>query len=1078
MSSFCPARVKIAALFFALLTVLAVALPAPAFASCIPSEDELAAYAEDGTLAARQAYQKALGNDSFDEELIEHAQAAEGLSNARNAVSSEWRGGMPTTGTARVLAIRVAFPAEGDQPAMGFEDDDTLEALQALINGAGGQAPYESLNAFYQRSSYQALSFAGEAYDYTAQHARSYYTDRVDELFREAVTALVEEQGVDLARFDGNGDKLIDGVYIHFAGGTTGWGSTWWSNHRHNANKESIEGTDMIVDSEVLLHEPSCDSGTSKTVIHETGHALGLPDYYPYESGASKGIDTFDMMYSNAGDHCAFSKWLLGWIDSENITRMAVGESGVTVQEGTGPQRHEETVSQALSALESDDSSAEGGFIAVSDSQGIFDGEGLLSSFYLLQYDRKEGNLVEAAPEDPGFRMYRVQASLNEQGTNFEKSNSYGKDGDKLIEALNTGLNYSSYLYAGDSVTPTTKPSTNFFEDVGRGYTGIAVTVQETQSAQGTVGVSYEPVSPVDPSGFSVGLEGGNAVRCVDKRALEFSMPATLSPQAGVGDLDAKLYVEGIEYPDYIIVELEQGSYTVSWTLASKNFKPGTKAELVFPEGYFSLGRGTEGPVYSPEVRVQLTSSEENIAVVNAGCYESTRQDDGADYDCLSDVVTSGSDELFFQVHAEPYYEGEAEGRGVSSSCVLMNRISGSDVAQCSTTVVTGTEGSWLEDWLSVQGSAPSANSLQGATALAAGNGQVALKITNKNSTVGETRSVVAFIDAETGALLGQCEGPNEELGHWLSWNGKVLYADNSGGNLLLTAYEPDGEGGVKETYAYVTGVEGVLDAGGSCVVAYTAADSETPGHTLMLLSGEAEAGLTFCDSRFEAEGYAVSLKDLPATCSFTSEGSVDIEAAAANDDALWVCSRNFGTPSGGGAVPLVNCLTKYSFAGDVVRCEYDRPSMSDAPNPRLSVGSPGLAAVQWNSNKYDKGQGIAFFGQSLESVRYSTSFGGSKGLWRGENFLQVGYPLMSSSEGEDAENVVRYSVYQPGSSPVDPVGPVNPGGSDSPDNPDGKIATAKTGDALQGVLPFVGGACAIAAVAAVVCAVKMRRRR
>ena len=48
--------------------------PSSAFASCIPSQSELEAYEADGTLAQRQAYQKALGNDSFDQELLEGLQ--------------------------------------------------------------------------------------------------------------------------------------------------------------------------------------------------------------------------------------------------------------------------------------------------------------------------------------------------------------------------------------------------------------------------------------------------------------------------------------------------------------------------------------------------------------------------------------------------------------------------------------------------------------------------------------------------------------------------------------------------------------------------------------------------------------------------------------------------------------------------------------------------------------------------------------------------------------------------------------------------------------------------------------------
>ena len=320
---------------------LLVCAPASAFASCIPSQSELEAYEADGTLAQRQAYQKALGNDSFDEELIENLQARSGATYARGKVPSSWVGGMPLEGTAKVLAIRVAFPAEGTEEALTFDEGDTLKALQAKIDGESAPAPYESLNAYYQRSSYGKLSFTGKAYDYTAQHCRSYYTDNVEELFREAVTAL-KKQGVDIASFDGNGDGLIDGVYLHFAGKTTGWGTTWWSNQRKSSDAEPIEGTEVCLGNEVLLHEPANESESSKTIIHETGHCLGLPDYYPYNTASSSGINTHDMMSDNMGDQCAFSKWILGWISNSDITRVKVASDGVWVKRGEDepePQR-------------------------------------------------------------------------------------------------------------------------------------------------------------------------------------------------------------------------------------------------------------------------------------------------------------------------------------------------------------------------------------------------------------------------------------------------------------------------------------------------------------------------------------------------------------------------------------------------------------------------------------------------------------------------------------------------------------------------------------------------------------------
>ena len=55
------------------------------------------------------------------------------------------------------------------------------------------------------------------------------------------------------------------------------------------------------------------------TIVHETGHALGLDDYYDYDYKRSplKGVD---MMDHNVGDHNAYSKSLLGWTNPTVVT--------------------------------------------------------------------------------------------------------------------------------------------------------------------------------------------------------------------------------------------------------------------------------------------------------------------------------------------------------------------------------------------------------------------------------------------------------------------------------------------------------------------------------------------------------------------------------------------------------------------------------------------------------------------------------------------------------------------------------------------------------------------------------------
>ena len=49
------------------------------------------------------------------------------------------------------------------------------------------------------------------------------------------------------------------------------------------------------------------------TIVHETGHAMGLPDYYDYDYKTSP-LGAVDMQDHNVGDHSAHSKNWWAWL--------------------------------------------------------------------------------------------------------------------------------------------------------------------------------------------------------------------------------------------------------------------------------------------------------------------------------------------------------------------------------------------------------------------------------------------------------------------------------------------------------------------------------------------------------------------------------------------------------------------------------------------------------------------------------------------------------------------------------------------------------------------------------------------
>lgn len=683
----------------ALLSLLVAAFSAvPAFADdptvgspCALTDEQRATYAADGTLDERIASQESLDNDQPSPELIQQAIARQNAENGLGtlAVPDGWGSGMATSGKAHVIALHVSFPD------YAFEAADTAAALQSIVGPtAEGEAaapgagpfPYESLSAYYNRASYRKLSITGETFEYQAQHERSYYGGNLAPLFMEALAELDKTEN--LTRFDANGDGRIDAVYLKFAGPNTGWGTTFWSNETTIGSSEAVYSKGKVrLWNAVTLAEPSNHPWAARTIIHETGHVLGLPDFYSYpeKSGAStnteegtdtsgapipetnrSGILTFDMMMDNAGDHNGFSKWMLDWLPEEKVTRIIANEQGVTVKQGQSVITQAKTsVDQALSAFTSDNAAETGGIIVVSNND-----EGLFSSYYVLQYDRFAGNQSVQYQDSTGlhnlpsgFRLFRVRASLTSDGTFLAYSNTLGKVHNQLIELVDPDMTdphlltsdavpsvtdkagYGCMLYAGDSVSPKGYPSTNFFESPTAGFTGLTIAVTQSETDHGTVSVSYsdadKPVTPVD---FTL-TPTFESVSNVDNLVFETSSPVGPSPDVS---LYPQMVIDGKHY-QMVGTTVNDTQVTVPCRINPEDLTPSSSCEIIFPAGLFVLVQTATETVLSPEVRLQLKPNATMTPIEEAGVYVGTEHRESVS--AISDVATcADGTRKFFQV--------------------------------------------------------------------------------------------------------------------------------------------------------------------------------------------------------------------------------------------------------------------------------------------------------------------------------------------------------------------------------------------------------------------------------------------
>ena len=260
----------------------------------------------------------------------------------------------PSTGDVNILVVPVNFDLNDIRPYergsyIDFNDDDYLQAMEYTFNGNSsldGANPYwESVSSYYEKSSYGNLHFNFEITDpFTPEMSASEFLSKEDLSSssssvggsQELITDILERgltkdnESIDIfdSKYDQNEDGYIDGLWLIYnvidGDLVTSESQPFWAyttNYVAQASN-SITGETRIVGTRYancalsFLYDDSSSGYDAHTIIHETGHMLGLDDYYSYDNTSNYGyLGGIDMMDLNIGDHTAFSKYALGWIE-------------------------------------------------------------------------------------------------------------------------------------------------------------------------------------------------------------------------------------------------------------------------------------------------------------------------------------------------------------------------------------------------------------------------------------------------------------------------------------------------------------------------------------------------------------------------------------------------------------------------------------------------------------------------------------------------------------------------------------------------------------------------------------------
>lgn len=240
----------------------------------------------------------------------------------------------PSTGEVPFLVIPIVTPGDESKATQ-----TNYNLINKAFFGDSSDLNFESLHSYYYQSSYGKLDIKGGVTDFfypdtvsTKYSTISGYTEStINDLPQLALDWAKSTYNLNLDDYDTDDDGYIDGIwliYLHDTDQTDTskwWGYTSTTSATNGTISKPVANTfgwaslsfldDTFVSSSHTLANSSCDA---HVLIHETGHMLGLNDYYSYNTSNGynryDAVGNIDMMSKNLGDHSPYSKLLLGWV--------------------------------------------------------------------------------------------------------------------------------------------------------------------------------------------------------------------------------------------------------------------------------------------------------------------------------------------------------------------------------------------------------------------------------------------------------------------------------------------------------------------------------------------------------------------------------------------------------------------------------------------------------------------------------------------------------------------------------------------------------------------------------------------
>ncbi len=210
----------------------------------------------------------------------------------------------------------------------GYESmatDANWDIIKKVFFGDSGDMKFESLHSYYYKSSNGKLDITGTITDYYFAGDESSLFEKSDiqdyqvaMLAQDCAEWAKDIYNLNLQDYDSDKDGLIDAMWLVYIGPRSNDYSAYWAFSSTTMAEGDIENPEvnnygwcgfdfLTTSSDDFANEDA------HVVIHETGHMLGLNDYYSYAYSHYGPLGRIDMMDNNVGDHNGYSKMMLGW---------------------------------------------------------------------------------------------------------------------------------------------------------------------------------------------------------------------------------------------------------------------------------------------------------------------------------------------------------------------------------------------------------------------------------------------------------------------------------------------------------------------------------------------------------------------------------------------------------------------------------------------------------------------------------------------------------------------------------------------------------------------------------------------